>query len=65
MERAKALGKEGEKWIPLMKREFAESSSSWNKKKQRGTSVGLGLLYDGLVSHPGEVAILLPQQKSR
>ena len=38
---------------------------SWNKKKQRGTSVGLALLYDGLVSHPGEVAILLPQQKSR
>ena len=28
MERAKALGEEGEKWIPLMKREFAESFPS-------------------------------------
>ena len=28
MERTKALGKEGEKWLPLMKREFAESFPS-------------------------------------
>lgn len=28
MERAKTLGKEGEKWIPSMKREFAESFPS-------------------------------------
>ena len=38
---------------------------SSNKKKQQSTSVGSGLLCNGLVSHPGGVPILLLQQKSQ